>query len=147
MKGTVLTRSNTADNNNGISARITCAEPLMSYYTERSPQKSSSNTTVGVSGRERRREPRFAVRAPCYLVWSEKGSEVCAHGVIQDLSANGLRVRTRPRAATGDEIHVFIGDREIVTGEVRHCAQNEDGTHDIGILITKAFSDFTPPAS
>src|SRR5579884_2404371 len=91
-------------------------------------------------GRERRREPRFAVSGPCYLVWSDDGNEVCACGTIQDMSFNGLRVRTRPQAAQGDEIHVFIGDHHMAVGEVRYCIANADGGCDIGILIRHSLS-------
>ena|SRR5581483_8184045 len=105
----------------------------MSRYTATFPENSGTETA---SGRERRREPRFTVSGPCYLVWSDGLSEKCACGIIQDLSASGLRVRMRLRAGAGDKIHVFVGDREMVTGEVRHCTQNADGSSDIGILIT-----------
>jgi len=101
-------------------------------------EESSGNPAGGAAAladRNRRREPRLAVTGPCYLVWSEDNHEVCSCGTIQDMSVNGMRVRTRLRAGVGANIDVFLGERTRIIGEVRHCTVNEDGSCDIGILI------------
>lgn len=92
-------------------------------------------------GRERRQEPRFAAGGPCYLVLADSLHEACARGSIVDASRSGLRVRSRFEALPGMHIEVFLHERVLVSGTVRHCSQNDDGSYDLGVRIDERLAD------
>ena len=91
-------------------------------------------------GGERRFLPRFAASGPCRLSVFDGVDHLQGEGVLRDVSANGLGVRSSLHCLPGMTIQVFIG-ADIVLGEVRHCTPNSEGTYDIGMLIETAWSD------
>jgi len=90
---------------------------------------------------ERREEPRFAAGGRCYLVLSGGSMQACARGSILDASRNGLRVRSRIEALPGMNIEVFLHERVLVRGTVRHCSQSPDGNYDLGVRIEQKLND------
>jgi hypothetical protein len=109
-------------------------------------REDASSESTGANGlkydpSDQRREPRFAAHGPCYLVLSGGAHDACARGSIVDASRSGLRVRSRFEALPGMNIEVFLHERIVVSGTVRHCSPNPDGSYDLGVRIEGRLDD------
>jgi len=112
--------------------------------TEGLPQRSSeslpTDPVLNSRGRERRRLPRFKAAGPCRVSVFDGVENLRGAGVLRDVSAEGIGVRTAVHCLPGMTIQIFVG-QDIIMGEVRHCTPNSAGTYDVGVLIETVLSD------
>jgi hypothetical protein len=82
---------------------------------------------------ERRRENRYYT-GNCHADILLGGADTSVPGLVMDVSRSGMRVRSDCHLAAQRSVRVRVGNMN-VTGWVRYCTSNSDGTFDTGVLI------------
>ncbi len=93
--------------------------------------------TVGAGGSERRRDRRYAVNLPQWILWKKKAVE-CR---LVDVSSSGALLQSKSDMRTGDEIEMNLPDGTFARGRIvrataTHIALSFEGIIAVAPFIT-----------
>jgi len=94
-------------------------------------QESEENSADG----NRRSEPRYASEGEAEITVLTVGNSDTLEATVEDVSKNGLRLRTARRMQIGDRLRVRFGDM-LAFADVRWCKPRVFGGFSVGMSIS-----------